>query len=176
MKPLSRTDNRLITPHLDVWNDLITKTSPDTILTRNELSNLIASGYEEGPYRDQFVGALIRYSISRGDLVKIGTEHFVRIGVSRESIIALSQHVALAGLFVEEESPGTFLGYEDLHWADGKKERHYSMFARNVGDTTRWAIFSVPIIVNLEEVTENPMWDDRTRGFIAKRLEWILVM
>lgn len=175
MPKITRTDARLITPHLDGWNEIITRIPPDTVLSRDEMTNLMASDHVEGPYRDQFMGALIRYSVARGDLVKLGSKDYVRIGVSRESVIALSQHVALSGLFVVEDSPGTFLGYEDLAWEDGRRERNYVAFARNVGDIFRWTICSVPITVPLDG-NDQPMWDDRTRGFLAKRLEHLMLM
>lgn len=175
MPRLSKTDARLITPHLDLWNDIITQIAPDTILTKQELTLRIASDYEEGAYRDQFVGALIRYSLARGDLTKLGSEHYIRIGISRESVVALSQHVSLAGLFVTEDQPGTFLGYEDLAWEDGRRERHYSMFARTIGESTRWIICSVPIIVPLDEM-DQPQWDERLQGFLSRRLESLMLM
>ena len=171
---VSRTDVRLITPYLDIWNEFVSRIPPDTIHTKAQLTDDMMSELQEGAYREQVTGALIRYSISRGDLSKIGTEHYVKIGVSRESVIALSQHVSLAGLFVEEESPGTFLGYEDLAWADGRTERHYTVFARSVGETMRWGIFSVAIIVPW--VDGRPEWDDRTRGFMVKRLDTLALM
>lgn len=176
-KKITRTDARLITPYLDIWNELITRIPPDTILTKSQLTDMIVSEVhaDEGAYRTQFVGALIRWSLSRGDLTKIGTEHFVRIGVSRESVVALAQHVALGGLFVVEETPGTFYGYEDLQWADGTRERHFTMFARNIGDSMRWAMFSVPIKVPLG-ADDEPQWTERTRGFVLKRLETLMLM
>ena len=175
MPRISRTDARLIAPHLDVWNDLISKIPPDKILSKAELMNMIAGDREEGAYRDQFVGALVRYSLARGDLSKLGGEFYIRIGLSRDSVVALSQYVSLAGLFVVEDSPGTFLGYEDLAWEDGRRERHYTMFARSVGESMKWLICSTPVVVELDE-NDQPKWDDRTRGFVAKRLEWTMLI
>lgn len=172
LSKISVTDHRLINPHLEFWAQVMSEIPPDSVLTNEEIDKRIPETYT-GEYRRQFVGALIRYSLARGELKKLGKHHFVRVGRSRESAVELAQLMSLGGWQAEEISPGTFLGYEDLEHEDGRRERHYSCFARRAGESFRWMIVSVPIVQSLTEPFQR---DERTQKMIAQRLDALSLM
>lgn len=171
---ISLSDTKLITPHLLPWTEALGGVPPDAVLTKADLDKLLAGDYF-GTYRDLLLGALIRYSLARGELAKMGSRHYVRVGRSRESAVELAQIMSLAGWLAEEISPGTVLGYEDLSFEDGRKERHYNVFARRIGETFQWIIASKPIICRLKD-DGKPDIGDRESSLIARRLESVLLL
>lgn len=171
---ISLSDTKIITPHLLPWTEAIGGVPADAVLTKPDLDKLLAGDYF-GAYRDLLLNALIRYSLARGELVKMGTRHYVRVGRSRESAVELAQIMSLAGWLAEEISPGTVLGYEDLAFEDGRRERHYNVFARRIGETFQWIIASKPIICRLGE-DGKPVMGDRENGLVARRLETVLLL
>lgn len=171
---ISISDTKLITPHLLPWTEALGGVPADAVLTREDLDKLLAGAYF-GDYRSLLVSALIRYSLTRGELAKMGARHYVRVGRSRESAVELAQLMSLGGWLAEEISPGTVLGYEDLNFEDGRRERHYNVFARRIGETFQWLIASKPIICKLDD-SGKPVMDDRANGLIARRLETVLLL
>lgn len=171
---ISMSDMKLITPHLLPWTEAIGGIPADAVLVKPDLDKLLDSSYF-GTYRDLLLNALIRYSLMRGELAKMGARHYVRVGRSRESAVELAQIMSLAGWLAEEISPGTVLGYEDVAFEDGRRERQYNVFARRIGETFQWLIASKPIICALGE-DGKPILGDRENGLIARRLETVLLL
>ena len=171
---ISISDTKLIAPHLLPWTEALGGIPADAVLTKDDLDKLLAGDYF-GDYRTLLVNALVRYSLARGELAKMGARHYIRVGRSRESAVELAQLMSLGGWLAEEISPGTVLGYEDLAFEDGRRERHYNVFARRIGETFQWLISSKPIVCRLGD-DEKPVMDDRANGLIARRLETVLLL
>lgn len=171
---LSLSDTKIITAHLQRWVDLLGKVPPDTTLMHADLEAMIDQKYGV-EYRGLLLGALIRWSLSKGLIERLGRKHYIRVGRSRDSAVSLAQIMSLTGLLAEEYSPGNILGYEDVVSEDGEhRERHYSVFCRAIGDSFQWIHVSKPIVVDMEG--EKVLIEDHHRTLIARRLEFVLLM